>query len=801
MPDDPRPASLSGPLSAWAAGPLRVLDLSEGVAGGYCTKLLADAGADVVKVEPPEGSRLRRWSATAEDPAGDGALFEFLNTSKRSVTGAVEEPSIMELASRADVVVEDLDPARFESSGLKGLPGVVVVSISPYGRSGPWAGRPGGDLVVQAESGCVSGRGLPGGEPFGVGGRVFEFVAGGYAATAALAAAGTARRSGAGEHVDVSLTESAAVGSFSCHAELMARLDGVTPEMARRAPVARVEIPSIEPTADGWVGFTTNSRQQLDDFLVLIDRPELIGDERFTLAKDRWNYFEEWNHLVQEWTTKHTTEEVIERAVELRIPVAPVANAETVRANPQFVARGVFEPNPSGGFAQPRCPYTITGVDRPVFGPVPQPGEHTGTVDWAEPAPRGGGNPSLPLAGLKVLDMTAWFAGPLAAHFLATLGADVVHLEATTRMDGMRATGGALAQKFPDWWECSSQFLSINTDKRGVTLDLRADAGRRALDELIGWADVLIENFTPRVMGNFGLTWEALHDLNPNLVLVRMPAFGLDGPWRDWTGFAQTMEQVTGLAWVTGHVDDQPRIQRGPCDIVSGVHAVFAALVALEVRRQTGQGVMVESTMVEAALNAAAEQIVEYGKYGHVMGRQGNRSAWAAPQGLYRRDDGSWLAVSVERDEHFDALCRALGASDWAADPALATHSGRRARHDELDRRLSEWVAARGAETAADQLAAAGVPAGLVADQRFLSQRPQFAARRFFEELDHPVVGRQPVPGMPFRFASVDRWLHRPAPLLGEHNHQVLVGDLGLGEQEFEALRAAGVIGDRPAGL
>jgi crotonobetainyl-CoA:carnitine CoA-transferase CaiB-like acyl-CoA transferase len=436
-----------------------------------------------------------------------------------------------------------------------------------------------------------------------------------------------------------------------------------------------------------------------------------------------------------------------------------------------------------------------------VFGPVPAAGEHTGAVDWSEPVGRGGGERSLPLAGLRVLDMTAWFAGPLAAHFLATLGADVVHLESTTRMDGMRATGGSLAQKFPDWWECSGQFLSINTDKRGVTLDLRSEAGRAALDRLVEWADVLIENFTPRVMGNFGLTWEALQALNPNLVLVRMPAFGLDGPWRDWTGFAQTMEQVTGLAWVTGHVEDQPRIQRGPCDIVSGVHAVFATLVALEVRQARGEGVMVESTMVEAALNAAAEQIVEFGKYGHVMGREGNRSPWAAPQGLYRCADGEWLAVSVEQDGHFTALCQVLGAPDWAADPELASRLGRRTRHGELDRRLAEWASTRPAHDAADQLVAAAVPAGLVADQRFLGDRPQFAARQFFQELDHPVVGRQRIPAMPFRFASVDRWLHRPAPTLGQHNHQVLVGDLGFTEEEFKVLEADGVIGDRPAGL
>jgi crotonobetainyl-CoA:carnitine CoA-transferase CaiB-like acyl-CoA transferase len=790
-----------GPLAFVDGGPVRVLDLSLGIAGGYCTKLLADAGADVVKVEPHGGTRLRRWSATAGSVGDDSALFQFLNTSKRSVTGSPGDSLVLRLAEFADLVVEDLEPGALEATGLLGVPGLVVVSVTPYGRTGPWAHRPGADLVIQAESGCISGRGLPAGEPFGAGGRVFDFVAGTYAATGGLAAVRAARRTGRGEHVDVSVMEAAAVGSFACHAEVTARLDGVTEQEAERNPVQRVEIPSIEPTRDGWVGFTTNSRQQLDDFLVLIERPELIGDERFTLARDRWRHFDEWNSIVHAWTRIHSTDEVIERAVQLRIPVAPIATAATVPENPQFRKREVLVANPSGGFLQPRCPYVISGVERPVWGPVPAAGQDDGLVEWVAPPPRGNERPGRPLEGLRVLDMTGWFAGPLAAHLLAVLGADVIHLESVTHMDGMRATGGSLAGKYPAWWECSSQFLSINSDKRGLTLDLRNRSGRSAFERLVGWADVLIENFTPRVMDNFGYTWDGLHRLNPQMIMVRMPAFGLDGPWRDWTGFAQTMEQVTGLAWVTGHADDQPRIQRGPCDIVSGAHAVFATLLALEVRAQRGEGVHVESTMVEAALNAAAEQIVEYGKYGKVMGREGNRSPWGAPQGLYRAAGGEWVALSVETDAQWSGLCGLLPDAGWPTDPDLASHDGRRARHDELDAAIRSWLEDRAAISAVEALLSVGVPAGVVADQRFLAGRPQFAGRGFFEELDHPVVGRLPIAGVPFRFASVERWLRRPAPTLGQHNYEILEDIGGLSEPDVKALEADGVVGDRPAGV
>ncbi|HUJ64625.1 MAG TPA: CoA transferase, partial [Acidimicrobiales bacterium] len=252
--------------------------------------------------------------------------------------------------------------------------------------------------------------------------------------------------------------------------------------------------------------------------------------------------------------------------------------------------------------------------------------------------------------------------------------------------------------------------------------------------------------------------------------------------------------------WVTGQVDDQPRIQRGPCDIVSGVHAVFSTLVALAVRASKGEGVHVESTMVEAALNAAAEQLVEYGAYGQVMAREGNRSPWAAPQGLYLCGDGTWLALSVESDSQWSALCGALGAPDWLADAGLAGHAGRRARQDELDPVLQKWAAERTARGAVEALVAAGVPAGEVFDQRFLSSHPQLIARRFFEDLDHPVIGRQPVAGPPFRFSSIGRWMTRAAPTLGQHNYEVFES-LGMSEADVKALEAEGIIGERPAGL
>jgi len=287
------------------------------------------------------------------------------------------------------------------------------------------------------------------------------------------------------------------------------------------------------------------------------------------------------------------------------------------------------------------------------------------------------------------------------------------------------------------WWERSSHFLCANTNKRGLTLDLGNPKGIELLRRLIAETDVVIENFTPRVMANFGLEWPTIREINPRCVLVRMPAFGLSGPWRDNTGFAQTMEQVTGLAWLTGHTWDQPRIQRGPSDPNAGMHAAFAALVGLAERDATGEGCQLEVTMVEGALNAAAELAIEFSAYGNRLERDGNRSPGAAPQGLYAcAGFDRWLALSIATDEQWRTFVDLLGNPAWGADPELATTAGRRDRHDELDERINAWATDRDAAETADWLVANGIPAALGRDPRLLRDHPQLTARGYYEEVD-----------------------------------------------------------------
>ncbi|MCP5066875.1 MAG: CoA transferase [bacterium] len=786
---------------------IRVIDLASGIAGSYVGKMFADAGADVIKVEPPDGDALRRWTASsAELGDEDGGLFRYLHASKRGVIGRLDDDPSQEfeaLLTGAELLIEDLPPGAYDRNALCGRhPALVVLSITPFGLTGPLAGRPSTDFTIQAESGSLGARGRPGAEPYQAGGRVSEWTGGCFAAVAALAAVRNSLATGHGEHIDFSLHEATALVT-NCYLDLMWGILGRPPVVGS---LPNMETPSIEPTRDGFVGFTTYSAQQMSDFLLMIERPDLRESGEFDAFVQRLSRLEDWEEIVHAYTHTHDSEEIIKLAQMLRIPVAPICNGQTVLEHEQMRARGVFIEDPSGGFRRPRPPYRIDGQPPEPPRPAPALGEHQGRIEprEAKPAPESGKR-RLPLQGLRILDTTTWWAGPIATQMMATLGADVIHVESVQRMDGARAVGGTFAAQHENWWECSFVFLSANSNKRGLALDISQPKGMAIFESLVAEADVLIENFSPRVMDGFDISWEKVQALNPRCHYVRMPAFGLDGPWREFVGFAATMEQMAGLSWLTGHVEDQPRIQRGPCDPIAGMHAAFALLVAMAECDRDQRGHFVECAMLEAVLNVTAEQVIEYTGHGHLMERQGNRSPETAPQGLYacRGHDPAtsqqWLALSVATEAQWAALV------DWLGRPAWATGAGpeltERHRHrDALDRRLAEVFSSLDRDRCVAELIAVGVPAAPVVDPRSLAEHPQLVARGFHEEVSHPIVGTQATMAVPFRFASIESWLQCAAPVLGQHNAEIL-RELGHDDAQIEALRAEKVIGEWPQGV
>ena len=281
--------------------------------------------------------------------------------------------------------------------------------------------------------------------------------------------------------------------------------------------------------------------------------------------------------------------------------------------------------------------------------------------------------------------MTTFWAGPSCTHVLGMLGAELIHLESTSRPDGTRLIAGIPATE-DLWWERSPIFSALNTNKKSLTLDFQTDRGRELLRQLIPTCDVIVENFTPRVIDQLGLDFESVRELRDDVIMVRMPGFGLDGPWRDNPAFAYIIEDASGLSWLTGYSDRNPYEPYSVGDPNAGVHALNALMLALEHRRRTGQGVLVEAAMVDAALNIAAEQVIEHTAYGALLQRAGNRGPVSAPQNIYQcsgidefgRED-CWVAIAVATDSQWLALRTALGEPEWAMVAPLSGVEGRRA--------------------------------------------------------------------------------------------------------------------------
>lgn len=784
---------------------LTIIDLSSEISGPYCTKLFIDGGAKVIKVEAPEGDVLRRWRASGEPvPEGmDAPLFQFLNASKQSIAlnlNSDEDRNILlGLVANADVVVEDFGYQGLQQFDLsyevfaETNPAISLVSISPWGLEGDYANRPATEFTLQAASGSMNSRGLADSAPMCAGGRLGEWNVGTFAALALVTSWLGARQSGRGQHTDVSAFE-AFILSTTSYRDLASQWSD---DLLGRA----MEIPSVEPAKDGWVGFCIITGQQWLDFCAMIGRQDIADKEEYLDTRNRSRDGTLLKAAFAEWSADKTVDEIIELATMLRVPAAPIGTGKSVLEMDHFQARGAFIDNP-GGFKQPKVGFRMEKSSQHPLGAAPALDQHREQIlaEAQNPEPVAqkvvSSEAELPLKGLRVVDLTAFWAGPFASWLMAQFGADVVKVESIQRPDGMRFAGGFA---YDPLWEWSPVYAGANTGKRDITLNLNKEEGMALLHKLIADADVLIENYSARVLDQFGLTLEKVRELNPKAIMIRMPAFGLDGPWKDRPGFAMNVEQVSGQVWVTGY-KDIPLVPRGPCDPLGGTHAFIALIEALEYRNETGEGQLVEVPLMEAALNVAAEQVIDYTAYGDELGRQENRTKKYAPQGAYQcPGENNWLAMTIESDQQWQILAELTGIEEFN-DQRYASLQGRNQHHDKIDELLLAWFSDQDIFEIQHQLIELGIPAERTINGHRIMPNTQLIDRGYFYNATHPSTGDTRYPGLPINYSEFEKLFpHGLPPILGEHNDEILGGELGLSEKQLAELRDKQIIGERPS--
>ena len=408
-----------------------------------------------------------------------------------------------------------------------------------------------------------------------------------------------------------------------------------------------------------------------------------------------------------------------------------------------------------------------------------------------------------PLSGVRIVEMGQLIAIPFAMKLLADMGAQVIRLESTGRLESYRSDSVYLNEVDGEFWNRGANFYEQNRNKLGITLDLARPEGLDILRQLIAVADVFAENFTPRVIKNFGLEYEDLRRIKPDIIMVSSTGYGYTGPWANFGATGPATEGASGLAYTTGYVGGPPVMAEIPyVDYTAGEHTVFAVMTALMHRLRTGDGQFIDISQAQAASSTIPEALLDYSANGRLPTRRGNGDPQMAPHGCYPcRGDDRWIVIAVATDEEWRALCRTLQAPEWERDARFADGQARREHSDSLDRLLAVVTSGWDAHELMQALQANGVAAGAVLDSKDLLFDPHLRERGFYEVVrHHPSTSMPPLPyaGRPWKFSETPAVSPKAGPIVGEHNNYVLMELLGLTAGEAARLEEEGVIGSAP---
>ena len=429
----------------------------------------------------------------------------------------------------------------------------------------------------------------------------------------------------------------------------------------------------------------------------------------------------------------------------------------------------------------------------------------------------------LPLSNIRVLDLSRVFAMPYAGAYMADLGAEVIKVDSCQAqfMDTTRTLNGPYPGNDPGerYWDRAGTFQTLNRGKRSVTLDLRSDAALDILKQLVSVSDIVLENFTPRVMRRFGLDYINLKAVKPDLIMVSNTGYGHGGPWTDFGAMATALEPTHGTGAFMGYLDTGAataaddggfagsvpnKIGNSYTDFLASWTAQMAVMACLIHRARTGQGMWIDLAMYQVGVSFLGEGLLDYAFNGRATRRLGNRHRSMSPHGCYPcTGDDQWVALAVRDDTEWQGFCRALGEPDMAGDPRFSQPLERWRNQDALDAKIARWTETRTSYQVMEALQAVGVPAGPVLNARQLLSDTHWRERGYFETVEHPPetgLGRREYVSRGWRLSGAGVKIRSGAPQLGDSNGYVLGGLLGLGGREIQGLEDDGIIGTQPIG-
>ena len=765
----------------------------------------------MIKVEPPGGDPARKLPPLIEEgPESERSLlFAYLNWNKRGITldfeSARGRETVEALVRRCDIVIEGFRPGTLAKCGLSPEhmlecnARVVVTSISDFGQQGPCSQFAGSDLVHQAMSGIMQISGDAERAPLKHGLDQAYFCAGLNAAYAALAAFTAAQRDGIGDHVDLSVQECLVSELVTCETyyTFMGAIQGR--RMAVQDPYSGAPI----ATRKGYLSFQAGGAMPAETFADLF-RNEALRDPKFASNRQRSQHVPEVRALIAESVKDRDAKEIFIDGAQRRLLMGVVQGAPELLACEQLSERRFFVDveHPGGRtFRYPGELARMAATPTSVRRRAPMLGEHTQEVlaesapAPAEPASKPGhAGPRLPLEGLRVIDLATVIAVPYMAGLLSDLGAEVIKIESPHKLDPTRQ--GVLTTYLEndtrvDGINRSGMFNVVNRGKRSLVLDMARAEGKQVLRELIARSDIVVDNFTPRVMSGWGLGPDVLRRLNPRLVSLSNTGYGSSGPWRNFPSQGTTLEATMGIAAYTGYRGDKPwKVGQSYPDFLAcwtGLAAIFAALHHV---RETGEGQWIDLGMYQVGAALIPQALLQFQLDGSEPQRIGNEDEWHVPSNAYPcAGDDCWVALSVVDDAQWQLLAQAIAGDGLAVDAALASEPARRERREEVNALVAGWVRDQDARTLTRKLQALGIACGPVLNNRDLLLDEHLRSRGFHERVPlDPPMGVRPIMGRPWKLARREVRIRKPAPRYGEDGRAILREVLQMDEARIEAL-------------